>query len=177
MFPNSLPTVLAVRFHRAADLDDLHFASLTKLEDRWRGETVGDEDVDFREMRDAHWRRPGKLAAVGDQNDFTRVLNDRARYLHFANIEVQEGAGLVDRRSADHREINAELFDLLDRDSPDNTAVALSHRAAGEEDFDGAASVQLACDVKVVGDDQEAGMSRKSFRNLFRRCANVDEKR
>ena len=105
------------------------------------------------------------------------MLDDGARYLHFANVEVQQRAGLVDRRGADHREINAKLLDLVDRDRPDNAAVALSHRAAGEEDFDGAASVQFACDMEVVGDDEETGMSRKRFRDLFRCRADIDEQR
>ena len=41
----------------------------------------------------------------------------------------------------------------------------------------GAASVQFARDMQVVGDDQKAGMSRKRFRDLFRRRANIDEQR
>jgi hypothetical protein len=65
----------------------------------------------------------------------------------------------------------------LDGHCTDNAAVALPNGAAGQEDFDGAASVQFACDMQVVGDDQKAGMSRKRLRNLFRRCADVDEQR
>jgi len=52
---------------------------------------------------------------------------------------------------------------LLDGHCTDNAAVALPNGAAGQEDFDGAASVQFACDMQVVGDDQKAGMSRKRF--------------
>src|ERR1700761_9573525 len=115
-------------------------------------------------MRDTHGRRPRELAAVGDQDDFTRVLHDCARYFHLTNVEIQQGAGWIDRRGADDREINAKLFDLLDRDRPDNAAVAVSHGATGEEDLDGSASVQFACDMEVVGDDQKAGMSRKRLR-------------
>ena len=65
------------------------------------------------------------------------MLDNSARYFHFANVEIQQGAGLVDRRRADYREINAKLFDLIDRDCPNDAAVAVSHRAAGEEDFYG----------------------------------------
>ena len=105
------------------------------------------------------------------------MLNDSARYLHFADIEVQQRAGLIDRRCANHREINTKLFDLLDRDRADNAAVPLPNGAAGQEDFDRAASAQFACDMQVVGNDQKAGMSRKRFRNLFRRCPDIDEQR
>ena len=105
------------------------------------------------------------------------MLDDGARYLDLANVKVQQRAGLVDRRGADDREINTKLLDLVDSDRPDNAAVALPHRSAGEEDFDGAASVQFACDMEVVGDDEETGMSRKRFRDLFRRRADIDEQR
>ena len=118
-----------------------------------------------------------ETCCCGDQNDLRACSTSGARYLNLANVEVQQRAGLVDRRRPDHCEINTKLFDLLNRDRPDNAAVALPHRSAGEKDFDGAASVQLACDMEVVGDDQETGMSRKRFRDLFRRCADVDEQR
>ena len=59
------------------------------------------------------------------------MLNDSARYLHFADIEVQQRAGLIDRRGANHREIYSKLLDLVDGDRSDNSAVALSHGAAG----------------------------------------------
>src|ERR1700722_5097589 len=125
MFVSAHLTVFAVQFHWAADLYDFHFASLTKLHDRRRREAVGDEDIDFRKVRDTHRRGPRELAAVGDEDDFTRMLDDGPRYFHLANVKIQQGAGLIDRRCADDREINAKLFNLLDGHCPDNAPVAL----------------------------------------------------
>ncbi len=115
---------------------------------------------------------------LSDTRTILRACSTMARDISdLANVEIEKGPGLVDRRCPDHREVDTKLFNLPDGDRPDNAAVALSHGAAGEEDFDGAASVQFACDMQVIGDDQEAGMSRKRFGDLFRRRADIDEKR
>ena len=79
---------------------------------------------------------------LSETRTILRACSTMARDISTSRMsKSSKRAGLVDRRRPDHREINAKLLDLLNRDRPDNAAVALAHRSAGEEDFDGAVSM------------------------------------
>ena len=73
---------------------------------------------------------------VGDQHDLAGILDDRLRHPHLAIVEVEQRPVLVDRRGADHRVVDLELADEIDRRLADDAAVGAPHRAAGHDHLD-----------------------------------------
>ena len=68
------------------------------------------------------------------------IADDRPRRHHLAIVEIEKRAVIVDRRDADHRPIDLELRDELDRALADDAAVGLAHHAAGDDHLDRAGS-------------------------------------
>src|SRR6186713_2404908 len=60
-----------------ARFDDLHAMGAAEFRHRQRGELVGDEHVDLRDMTDAHRRRALELQPVGDEKDLAGIVDDR----------------------------------------------------------------------------------------------------
>ena len=126
-------------------------------------------------MGDPHRGGARKLAAVGDEHDLARVFDDGARYFDLAHVEIQQSSARIDRRSADDRDVHAKLLDLRDGDGADDSAVALTDRPAGDDDFDRFVAVKFVGDVKIVGDDEQPGMAGQRLGHFFGRGADVDQ--
>ena len=74
---------------------------------------VGEQRGDLGQGRQPGWGRAVQLGMVADQVDLARLPDDGLRHPHFGQIEIQKIAVAVQRRSADHREIDLELLEEL----------------------------------------------------------------
>jgi hypothetical protein len=79
---------------------------------------VGEQHVDLVQPAQFHHRRAVELAVVGGQPDLARVLDDGARHLHLAVVEVAQRAVGFDARDADQADVDLELADEVHRGSP-----------------------------------------------------------
>src|SRR3954468_3019497 len=76
---------------------------------------VGDEGIDLREVADPDRRGALELGCVGNQDDLAGIGDDGLRHLHLAKVEIEQRAVMVDGRSSDHRVVDLELLDEIDR--------------------------------------------------------------
>src|SRR5262249_23281239 len=98
-------------------------------------------------------------------------------HLDFAIVEVKQRAVLVDGRGADHRVVDLELPNKIDRCLPNHTPVRVPNDTAGDDDLDLLVSLQDVGDVHVVGNDEQAVLAAQSRRHLLGRGANIDQQR
>ena len=124
-------------------------------------QAIRHKNIDFRHLRDFDRRGARELAAVGDEDDFAGVFDDRARNLDLVDVEIQQSAIRIDGRRADDRHVGAELLDLLHRDCADDPAVALPDDPASDDHLDRLVAIQLVGDMKIIGNDQQVRSGRK----------------
>ena len=67
-------------------------------------------------------------------------------------------AVLVDRRGADHRIVDLELPDEIDRRLADDAAVGAAHDAAGDHHLDRRVDAHHVGNIDVIGDDHQPAM-------------------
>src|SRR5690606_1949817 len=104
-------------------LHETHIAFKTDRADVVERAAVGDEGMDLREMADPHGCGPFELGRIGNQDDVTRIGDDRLGHLHLAIVEVEQRPVLVDGRRPDDRVIHLELADEIDGRLTDDAAV------------------------------------------------------
>ena len=106
-----------------------------------------------------------------------RIGDDRLRDLHLAEVVVQHRAVVIDRGGADHRIIDLELLDEINRRLADDAAVGAAHDAAGDDHFDRRIDAHAVGDVDVVGDHHQAAVVEQRLGDGFGRRTDVDEQR
>ena len=108
------------------------------------------------------------MAGIGDDG-----LGD----LDLAIVEIEQGAVRVDGGSADHRIVDLELADKIDRRLAHDAAIGAAHHAPGDDHLDIGVDAHAVGDVDVVGDDHQPGMVEQGSADRLGGGADVDEKR
>src|SRR3989344_117453 len=85
---------------------------------------VGEQAVDLRQCGQLHHGWAVELAEVAPQPDLSCVFDDGLRHLHFAVVEVAQGAIGLDARDAYERNVHLELADEVHRRFADDAPVA-----------------------------------------------------
>jgi hypothetical protein len=124
-----------------------------------------------------HHRGPIELAVVGGEPNLARLLDDRARHLHLAVVEVAQRAVGLDARDADQPDVDAKLLDELHRRLADDAAVARAHQATGDDHLAIRVVRQDRGHVEVVGDDAQALVLQQFARHRLGGGADVDDHR
>ena len=71
---------------------------------------------------------------IGHQKSLARLRDDTLADAHFFDVEVEQITIRIHCRTADHRDVEFELADRLDRQVSDQTAVHPAQCAAGQHD-------------------------------------------
>ena len=120
---NELARLIDIRRRLVHRLHHLDSARVTDVR-QCRGERlVGDERLDLADMGDADRGAAAELCGVRHQHDVAGVGDDGLRHLHFAIVEIQQRALLVDRRGPDDGVVDLELADQLRRGRADDCAI------------------------------------------------------
>ena len=136
---------------------------------------VGHEIVDLVEARDAYRRRASELGLVHGQDHLARLRDDRLRYAHLVDVEIEQRAVRVERRRADQRIIDLEATDEIHGERADDGAIAGTHPATRRDHFDRCARRQNIDDVQIVGDDQQVAVTGQVRGDRLGRRTDIDE--
>ncbi len=138
---------------------------------------VGKEGVDRGQGRDARRRRAPEFGLVGDQKRLAGLGDDRLADAHLLDVEIQDVAFGVHRRTADHRDVELELADRRYRQASDQPAIGASQGAAGQDDLALAVGRQDVGDIHVVGYDHQVAVVQQFAGHRLCRRADVQEQR
>ena len=160
--------------------DDVDFSGAEDFRHRLGHRHVGEELVDLRNVTEAHHGTATELGVIGGKPDFTRLLDDGLGDAHFAVVVVEQRAVFVDAGDADDADVDPELLHEVDGGLADDTAVAVAHEAAGDDDFRIRAARQDGGDVQVVGDDAQTPrpvLANERLGDLFGGRSDIDDER
>src|SRR5262245_26660115 len=112
-----------VEFDGLARDFDLNAGILADVNNGLRRILIGYEGVDLANMADTHRRGAGEFHRIRDKDHPAGIGDDRLGGAHLAIVEIEKGAVIIDRRHADHRIVDLELANEVDRGFTDNAPV------------------------------------------------------
>ena len=128
----------------------------------WR-RFVGEHGVDFADMADLHHGAAAELARVGHQYPLAGIGHHGLGGTHFAVVEVEQGAVVVDAVGAHDDVVHLELVDHVEGGHAGNAAILGTDHAAGDDDLEIRPAGDDAGDVDVVGDHPQVLVGDDQF--------------
>ena len=105
------------------------------------------------------------------------MAQDGLVHADLLNVEIQEVAVAVQRRTTDHRQVELELTDGLCRQVAHQTAIGAAQLAAGQEDLAPRVRGKDVGHVHVVGDDHQVLVMEQFLRHGFGRGPDAQKQR
>jgi hypothetical protein len=146
------------------------------LEGRRRRQ-VGEDHVEVVQPRELDHGRPVELAVVGSEPDLARLLDDGARDLDLAVVEVAQRAVGFDAADADQADVDLELAHEVHRGFAHDALVGAAHQAAGDDHLAVGVGAHQRGDMQVVGDHAQAAVMLQLARHRLDGGADVHDQR